>query len=366
MNRRVLFAVYHDIDTNGRSQQMLRCCEILGKTTLITFHRPESFCLSNDTDVIVSGHGKRRYMDFLRAAKAEIAAIKPSIVFLHDNYCAPLIPFIRRKCPSAFVVYDSSELYIDKKPGGIIDTIAYIIQRQENKYISKADFVIAANIERARIMHKYFRLKIEPYVFENVRRITESVNQTECDIKFGQFLQRDKFIIFYAGGISKTRRTYDLITAVKQLGEQYVLLLAGKKEMNEQHLFEMAMNASSVDNVHYLGYIKRSEMKYLFNKVDVSVSVFLQDTINNINCASGKFYESVFEGCPVLTSTNPPLQRLCEIYHLGISTDDFQSGILEMQNKIEYYRDKAKEFAKSIDLDDSIHKLSQDISDRLG
>ena len=197
MSHRVLFVVYHDIDTNGRSQQILRCCEILGKTTLVTYHKPETFCVGKETEVIESGNGKRDYIAFLRTAKKEISGIKPDIVVLHDNYCAPLITYIKKRVSSSYIVYDSSELYIDIKMGGIKGSIAYFIQKQENRNLKHADFVIAANSERARIMHDFFHLREVPYVFENIRQITEQYNETECDNKFKKYISKEKFIVFY-------------------------------------------------------------------------------------------------------------------------------------------------------------------------
>jgi len=362
MNRvRIVFCAYHDINSNGRCQEVLKAAEKIGQVTFVSYRTPSSFSVAESTDCIVSGDGKRSYIPFVRTCINQIKAISPDIVILHDNYCAAIVPHIRKIKSVPIIVYDSSELYIDKKPGGLSSTIAWLIQRCENKWISKANMVIAANLERAQIMKDYFKLQEMPYVFENVRYIVEEPNVDECDKKFGNIIKPDTFAVLYAGGISKNRMTYDLIRAVKSLGEGYTLLLAGQKDETESKLFEEAMHSTPIDNVYYFGYLKRSELRYLFQHVNISVSMFQQNTLNNINCASGKFFESIYEECPVLTSTNPPLKRLCEQYGFGLSTDDLKSGIVMMKDNYAYYKENAIAFKNTINPDDLVDKLSDEI-----
>jgi len=356
---KVLFAVYHDTNSNGRCQQMLHCAERLGNSILVSYRPVETWELKPETKVVVTGDGKRRYGKFILDSIKAIKKEKPDIIIIHDNYCAILIPYIYMLNPRPYIVYDSSELYIDKKFSN--DKKAYLIQMAENRFLHKADFIISANAERAELMRRFFHLKKLPYVFENIRKIDDVPDMEECERKFGEYLSTGDFLILYAGGVSENRMTYELIRAAKRLGKGYRLLLAGYKEERENQLYEDAMCTTDDNNVFYLGFLKRSELRYLFGKIGVSVSMFRQTTLNNINCASGKFYESLFEGCPVLTGTNPPLKRICNQYGIGVSTEDFESGIKVLKENHETYRINVRKYIKNLNIEKSIDMLADKI-----
>ena len=363
-NIRIVFCAYHDINSNGRCQEVLKAAEKIGQVTLISYRAPVGFKIAETTDYTVTGDGRRSYIPFIQTCIKQIKKLLPDIVILHDNYCAVIVPYILKINPRPYIVYDSSELYIDKKPGALSETVAWLIQRKENKWIKKTDMVIAANLERAKIMKSYFGLAEIPYVFENVRYIVEEPNLDECEEKFKEGLKGDSFKVLYAGGISQNRMTYDLIRAIKSLGDEYTLILAGQKQESESQLYDEAMNSTTVDNVFYYGYLQRSELRYLFNNVHISVSMFQQNTLNNINCASGKFFESIYESCPVLTSTNPPLMRLCNQYGFGLSTDDLKTGIVSMRACYMDYKDHAVNFKSKVNPDNLVKKLSEEILSR--
>lgn len=356
---KVLVAVYHDTNSNGRCQQLLHCAERLGDGILVSYRPVDTWKLKSETKVVVTGSGKRKYGKFVLDSIKTIKNEKPDIIIIHDNYCAILIPYIYMLNPRPYIVYDSSELYIDKKFRN--DKKAYLIQMMENRFLNKSDFIISANLERAKLMRQFFRLKKLPYVFENIRKIDDVPDIKECERKFGEYLSTSDFIVLYAGGVSENRMTYELIRAVKKLGKGYRLLLAGYKAEKENQLYEEAMRVTDDNNVFYLGYLKRSELRYLFGKIGASVSMFRQTTLNNINCASGKFYESLFEECPVLTGTNPPLKRICEQYGIGVSTDDLEGGIKMLKEGYETYRANVREYIKNLNIENNIDMLADKI-----
>ena len=347
---KVVFCVYHDINTNGRSQHMLKCAQELGDAVLVSYSEPGPD-INGRFKFVQTGGGKRKYAQFIAKAISTIRREKPDIIILHDNYCACFLPYIGRINPKPFLIYDSSELYIDKKPTEFKEFVSSILQWFENSYLKTADFVIAANQERAKIMESFFSLDTLPYTYENIRRIEEQFDETYCRDKYDQYISKRLFTVLYAGGISHSRRTYELVEAIKTLGSNYQLLIAGKVSRSEKEAFDKYLEGNNITNVAYIGYISRGELKYLFQNVQVSVSMFAHDTLNNKNCASGKFYESLFEGVPMLTSTNPPLLRICAEHGVGVSTEDFMAGLIELRSNYSTYCNSVKKFINTIDLD---------------
>ena len=101
----------------------------------------------------------------------------------------------------------------------------------------------------------------------------------------GSLFRNSLKTITYAGGLSHRRRTFELIESVKELDGFQLLVLGGTTE-NELKLFNEYKK--NIHNIHYLGFIDRSELKYILENSYISVSIFPMDTLNNINCASGK------------------------------------------------------------------------------
>jgi len=360
---KVMFIVYHDIRTNARSQEILECAKRLGDEIIfVSYSVPfESAGVRN----IITSQGKRRYFAFINDAIKSIKNENPDIVILHDNYTAAILRLIHNNRKDICVIYDSSELYIDGKPKSLKQLIARHMRYFEKKYLKHADIVTAANIERAEIMRDFFGLKELPIVFDNIHRIDDEYDITQCEAKYGRLFDDDAFCIAYAGGISKRRKTFELTEVVGDLGNNYRLIILGSASSRDKKEFDLILQEKGFLNISYLGFIPRNEWRYILSRSHISVSAFAQDTVNNIYCASGKLYESLFEGKPILTSTNPPLKRICNRYKIGISTDNFLEGILELEKGYDEYCEKVESYINAINYEKRIDVLAEGIENSI-
>ena len=68
----------------------------------------------------------------------------------------------------------------------------------------------------------------------------------------------------------------------------------------------------------------QDHLKYFIENSQVGMVTYHQHDLNNKYCASGKIYEFLFEGKPVVTSTNPPLADFCGKYGIGIAEDNYE------------------------------------------
>lgn len=360
---KVAFIVYHDLKTEARSQEILACAKMIGKEIILV--SPSSFADDELYLTLESKGGYLKYFHFVRLAIKTIKKENPDIIILHDNTTAIILRWLIKKKTKKFIIYDSSELYINTKKRSLKEKLASFMNNYEKKYLKYADLVIAANIERAIIMKDYFELSNLPIVFDNIHKITDQYDLEKCNEKYGQYFEEQKFYIVYGGGIAKSRRTFDFIDAVINLGPKYVLLIAGSIDNNDYEEFKNIVKNNEHQNVHYLGFLPRNEWRYLINKSHITASAFQEDTVNNINCASGKVYESLFEGKPVLTSENPPLKRLCVDDQVGVSNNDFYNGILELERNYNYYLEHVDKYIKSINYDKRIDILADTIKEEL-
>jgi hypothetical protein len=356
---KILFVVYHDLNIEARSKETLEALKKLGDVSLVTFAIPSN---EETVDINVSFYSKFlpgiRYLLFLSKAKRVMRKVKPDMIVLHD--CSLLIPYIKNKFPKSIIVYDQSELYIDRKPKSIKGLVLKMIDKIDKKYIKYSDITISANKERAEIMKGYYDLNKQPIVFDNMHRIDDEYNVGELDEKYGKYFKFDSFYIVYAGGIHERRKTYELIRAVGTLGHKYRLIIAGSAPEGLSK-FNRVLNENNFENINYVGFIPRSEWKYLLNKANISVVAFAMDVVNNIYCASGKMYESLFEGTPILTSENPPLKRICSEFSVGVSRSSFTEGILELESKFKFFKKNSLNFKNLVDYEGRIERLANEI-----
>lgn len=385
-----VITIYHDINHEARSMEILKCMELLcEKVFFVSFSKPKTF--STSAECIQTKSGFFKYYSFLKTALKTIKEIEPDLIFLHDNACSPILKRIVRKKVNCKVIYDSSELYVldsitntydflekseqkDSTKHGLqyyVNKLKKALRRNniidENKYLKYADVVIAANLERAKFMKEIHGLEKEPIVFNNIHKIDEDYDKKALDCKFSIYFEDNSRVILYLGGIAKERRTLELLDSVQKLSNKrkLLLLIAGSATNDMKKQFEQIMRDNSIKNTFYLGFITRGEIKYLLSRSDISVSVFSKDTLNNYFCESGKVYESLFEGVPVLTSDNPPLKRLCEEEGVGVSCDSFDEGIETILDNYELYKANIVKYIDSTDYEKRVPKLAKAIDETL-
>jgi len=137
------------------------------------------------------------------------------------------------------------------------------------------------------------------------------------------------------------------------------LIIVGAKENGAEEKLQLLLEENNIHNVHYLGFVKREELKYLMEKSVITISAFAMDTLNNINCASGKVYEGLFLGKPLLAGINPPLKHLCENHQIGVSTEDFYEGCKIILENYAYYMENVKKFVELLDYDHRLENLKR-------
>ena len=356
---RIVFVVYHDLLTEARSQDTLKALESIGDVTVISQNELPRW--SQSRNIIVPYENERkgfRYARFLNVAKKVIKEEQPQMVFLHD--AITLIPFVKTHCPSSKIVCDQSELMVDRKNSNIRLFILNLMDIRNKYQLKKADLVICANEERAIITQFYYRLNKKPFVFENIHRIDDEYNKDELDQKYNRLISDKCKLVVYGGGVSKARKTYDIVRAIAPK-KDVCLIVAGTNPEGVEYFHQLITELNVTERIAYIGFVPRSEWRYLLSIADISIVAFERNCWNNIYCASGKAFESLFEGTPILCSNNPPLERICREKHVGVATDDFSEGIDLLLKDIDIYKKDALAFAQTLDYESRIQDLTSTI-----
>jgi hypothetical protein len=349
INNNIIYCVYHEIQNEERSREILEILESIGKVTLISFSK---FDKKYNVKQIITSGGKLKYLNFIiKSILTFINNKNTEIIVLHDNYTSILIPFAKIIFYKKIIIFDSSELYplFEIRKRFKIYQFSFFkelfLSLNERIFLKYCNLIIAANKYRAIAMHKYYKLKKLPFVFDNVHQIKNEYNYNYCMQKYKSIIDKSKYIFVYAGGIYYDRDTIEIAKAFIENGEKYRLIICGKYGKKEKEELDDIISNNKAKNIYYIGFISREELKYLYENCHVGISAFKKNTINNKYCASGKIYECLFCKKPILCSDNLPFKELCNKYKVGIATKNYAIGINSIINNYEYYQANAKKFA---------------------
>lgn len=365
---KVVFPIYHDMQFQSRPQECIAALKLMGADEIVMVTiAPWTLCPEGVRVVLSKYDDALRYWHFYSKAIKTIRAEKPDMVMLHDDFTAPILRWLLKHHYSGKILFDESELYIDekKKAKNPKDLAFRFLPYCERKYLKRVDALMAANKERAEIMTQVYELPKTPIVLENMRRLAIAPDVPACEEKYGGLFREGALSVLYGGGVKKARRTLELASAVRALGKDFNLIITGGGDAGEIEKLNALIADNPADNIHYMGLAPRTEWKYLLTKADICVSIYAQDTANNKYCASGRFYEGILEGVPVLCTTNPPMLHACEAHGFGVATEDLQAGLAMLRENYAQYRQNAEKFARECDYQGRIPRLAQQLTARL-
>ncbi len=361
----ILFITYQDIHTDGRTNALLDNMEGFGEVRVIS-------------PLLSKGKGEVRkgvhfiesngYMDFVKKAKSYIKTSykKGDIDCLFiDNRRATTIGLKAYKLlsPKLFI-YDARELYL---PYEMKDMKSKIGCYFEKKIIEKANIVICANEERKTIMEKEFKTKNSIMVFDNFRKLeySDMANISEFEEKYKELFADSSFNIISTAGCDISRLTDKLVLAMKNLNFNARLILVGCKDGADKEILKEIIEKNNINKVTFIDRVNLDELKYLISKSQVGVSTYHQKNQNNMYCSSGKIYEYVYEGKPIVTSTNPTLKNVIDKYQFGAYSDDLSQAIEDVYKNYEIFKKNAETIIEDRVVEKKHEMFKEELKERM-
>nr|WP_307990899.1 glycosyltransferase [uncultured Niameybacter sp.] len=300
----------------------------------------------------------RNYIYFICMCLKVAKDMKKIDVLVVDNMFATIPALIIRKLINPnVIIQDVRELYFYNE---IKKGWARFINKCETSLIRKSQIVLVANRQRAEIMKKYYNLNKMPIVFENIRFLTGEYDGAELNKKYeGMF--KYKTNIISTGGLSVSRETHKLVDSMKYLTKDYGLFLLGDGSDEDKRLIHQIISDNNLENIHFLGKVSMSELRYIVKQCDIGMVHYHKNDLNNKYCASGKIYEYLAEGLPVVTTENITLKELCKDNNIGVADDKFYEGILKVSEDIEFYKNNVRKFISSVSVEDYNQSISNEI-----
>lgn len=262
-----------------------------------------------------------------------------------------LFLFLRRKT----IVYDMREFYEFNARSSVKQNIGTII---ETCFINNfADFIICANEERRRLLKLKIKKNIELLVFENIRKLDSFQKSNDIVDDIGQDrLRRLKELsssnvmnIVSTDGISYHRETQQILNTCLKFGSEVHLHIFG--DVSNDSL-DLLSKVKEINNVTFYGKVSAYTLRQVLSYMDVGLVKYHTNDRNNRYCASGKLYEFVYSGIPVLCSTNPPLKKFVSKTGTGIADSCLDRGVSSLLRELNILKKNVKDFNSTYKFED--------------
>lgn len=349
---------------DGRLKELYDVAKRLGNVTYVSCGITKT---TNTNEKIVLKKNKKYmslslYLNFLFTSLRAAKENKNIDVVVCDNFFSAIpVLIIKKIFKPTFIVQDVRELYLAEE-AKTLSTKLFIYLEQ--MLMKKSDVVLCANEERSVIMHEKYNLNRSPLVFENIRILDTEFDSDTLDKKYKDYFLGE-FNIISTGGASILRTTDVLVEAMRKLPSNFALYIVGGGEEKDKAEINKIIEKYDLKNVKIIGKVPLNELRYLVRKSDIGIVNYHQLDLNNKYCASGKVYEYLGEGIPIVTTENPPLKKLCSSAMIGEADDHFYEGLIKVSNNIEFYRSNVNKYMSNISVKEYNETIALEIKSSL-
>ncbi len=260
----------------------------------------------------------------------EICKKNFDILHCHDRVMLHLGTIIKKKQPSAKLIYESRELFHQwplhvSTPGFVLWLKSWIVRklevRKEKADGRKADFLITVNQSIADILTKYFKLKTNAVVTRNIPRY-------EAVIKRSDYL-RNKFaidtenkIVVYIGGhlYKNSLRMEQAIEEIVSVPNISVVIITG--DDSHSQWFKQWVEENIWSNVFFHPLIPINQITSVLSGCDAGiVSAWNKKDISYWLALDNKLFSYIMAEIPILATAQPEYKKIVEEYNIGVCVD---------------------------------------------
>lgn len=231
-----------------------------------------------------------------------------------------VIVYLISKFTKTKFIYSANELEGDrkrirnKKWNGFLNRQVIKIEKW---MLRKSDGVIAADLERAKLMEKWYGLdKVE--VIRNVPIYADIVKEDLIREKLG--ISPESKIVLYQGMLSPGRGLEVSIQACARSSfrnETHLVLLGFISEEYKTRLSKIADDCG-YGNLYFLPPVPWKELLFWTKSADISLVLIENVSISYYLAAPNKLYETIMAGVPYIASNFPEIQHVHEVAKSGI------------------------------------------------
>ena len=304
-NITVLF--FGNDQTVGRCQMILDCLPI---TAQIISKRPETYLILYIFRLVKSIFSSRKIIVLNRRSCFFITILYPLIL-------------IRRLKSGLDLVYDMWEFYTFKEHTSVKSRVGTLF---ETFVVKRADNVIVCNKYRMRLVKLFYSVD-NISVIENFRILPSCLDYIDDNIKEKfLYLKDDASHFLITNGFSSERNDQSLLDCFSGR-KDVTLTFIGSSTQSDRLLLEALRHDFYFTNIHFVESVPYKVLAKVIALFDFGVVNYSVRNLNNKYCASGKIYEFLALGLPVITSNNPSLRSMVSKRACGLSTSDFKGSL---------------------------------------
>lgn len=331
------------VQFDGRLQELRKACSGLGEVKLTCF------TIDKKVDGIYSKGQHYSIKNFFKLFVISVVNFfknrDSDVLFIDNCYAAYIGVFLSYFVGNKPLVYDMRELYLGEGADNIKLRMLLFF---ESLLIKKATVVIVANKYRADKVKEHFRPDGEVLVFENIRFLTGT---TDVNVEAAHYiddifckLESGSVRVISTSGYVESRGADVLVQQFLKLPVQYKLfLVGGGQEVAVKRFGSKKLKG----RVFFIDKVDMNTLKYILSKADIGVVHYSFSDINNILCASGKVYEYIGEGLPIVATEHKTLEDFCTNSQAGLCDNLYIDAVIEVAENLQKYKDNAKAFASN-------------------
>lgn len=237
------------------------------------------------------------------------------------------------------------------------------------KLVLKCAAVICCEKNRARVLQFRWDLQERPYTISNKpygyrteRNLTPTSDKTKNIINQ---ISVGKTLVYQARHIHFAKELINLATALKQLEDDYQLILIGEVD----NPADREKISGIYSNILWTGHIDAPMHLEITSYAKAGVAVYAESSLNNLFCAPNKTYEYASFGIPTICNDVPGLVETIGISQAGIcvdwnNVDSICSGIKTLFANYDNYSSNAKLFYDSEDNKEKLNIIISNIINR--
>ena len=269
------------------------------------------------------------------------------LYYVHDYYLplpGALASLLRRRP----LIYDAHELIIpeENQKQAKREKFFYLCEKLA---IKGCDVVLSANPERSQFLQAHYRLSDGRASY--VRNLSDYSLWREdraLQEKYRQLADDKRIKVIYQGDLSYSRGIQRFVDAVVQLPPEYALVMVGggdELDKLRQQIDRLGING----RVILLGKVPSFHLPTIQKMCHIGIVSYPYQGLNNLYCASNKFYDYAYSGLGIVATAQLPLVNDMLRHDVGetVAEDEVATDIAK---KIVAVHDRLQEIRQALPL----------------
>lgn len=295
--------------------------------------------------------------------------------FFDVTFCVDtigLFAYQKSKMKSKKIINLSLEILYDRKKSS--DWLNMILKKNERNYlIQKVSFTLIQDHFRWQIYKRINNISDDKYILlpNSIRMNLEKEKIKKSDFFYNKFnLDPETLIILSAGMICDEVCSFEIAQAVGNYNfknKTKIIFHNRLKNANENPYLDEVRAAGKENICLSLDPVLFSELHTVFNSAQIGLVIYntnnTDENYNSIGAASGKLYQYLKYGLPIIVSNTEGLSELVLENDLGVIVDsplDIPLAIEKITSNYHCYSDNAKTaFERKLNIDIFLNKIDE-------